>query len=254
MQAMTDTIRSERSIDLTPWLEERGIRVVGSSANRPTIDRSNRLSLYMGDHIVALLPMLRIIKQRLNGRPHPVSLNLQHLPPAQIEHIIHFGLQAQRNGLFAYFRYEKRRHHVYLLVQDDPRVIGFVTGAWFERWVLERVLSRLSADGAGDEMNVLTNTNVKLPDGQDFEIDILVSTVDRVMWLECKSGNAFSSSLSRYRAIVEESFWLPPEQAGLVILDPLTSDEKTNLGLVSSMSVVNPTDLDKFLGRALARR
>jgi hypothetical protein len=254
MQATIERTCRSTAIDLILWLADRGISVVGSSDTGPSLDESNRLATFMGEHFQSLRPMLRMIKRSVNGRPHGAFLGLSGMPTQQVDDIMKFGAQGRRSGLFVYFYLDEHRDQVRFLIQSDPRVVAFFTGDWFERCVLERVVRRLSASGAGDDSLTLSRANIKLPDGRDGELDILVSTSERVIWLECKSGTDYSADLKRYQAIAEDCLWLPPEQAGLVILEPLWRDEKANIRLLSSMTAVNLTDLDRFLDNAIAGR
>jgi hypothetical protein len=239
-----------RSIDPCRWLEQGGFQVIGRTADDLALDPYNRLTSDLGDHPDMFRPMLRAIKHGINGKPHPLCLDLSTLAPGDVELILRFGCEAYRSGLLAYFHHDKRCWRVRFRLQDDPLVVGFFTGTWFEKYVLERVVRGLSSLGAADDTPVLTRTQVRLPDGQDFEIDILIGTRDRVLFFECKSGNNLAANLLRYRSFVRKHLGLSAEHAGLVVLERLAPDQKLNLEYLSGMTVVNLDELDQFLRRA----
>ena len=235
-----------RGIDLGAWLRERGAKVV-ETGGVPDLDPSNRQTRFLGDHHESIRPLLTTIRRRANGKPHPTRLDFRGLPRDQVADIVRFGGEARRNGLFRRFWHSEAQRCARFEMQHDSRVVGFFTGGWFERYVLERVVRRLSDVGAGDQNTWLQNTKVVFPSFGDAEIDILVGMPNRVLWIECRSGENYGENLARYHMIGRTFFQLPPAHAALVVLDPLTPEERINLGVLSGMTVVDLAHLDQFL-------
>jgi len=251
---MRSTIESpsrSKTLDLVGWLADRGITIIGSSPDYLALDRSNWLANFLGDNSEVFLPMLRSIKRGINGAPRLVTLNVSSMSRRAVNLITEFGREAYRRGLFAYFHHDWRNRRVLLQLRDDSLVISFFTGGWFENYVLQRAVLRLSGIGASDRSPVLMGVKVRLRSGAEREIDILVGIGDRVLFFECKSGNNFPDGITQCHSVARDYLELPPERAGLVVLERLTADQKVSLEYLSGVSVVNVRDLDQFLYRAV---
>ena len=201
------------------WLEGRGLEIVGTPDTDPELDPYNRLTENLGNNPEVFRSLIRAAKHWYKGKSLPVCLDLIGQNPADVERIVRFGREAHRSGLFTFFRHDRHCGRVQFQLQNDHRVINFFTGVWFEKFVLETVVCGLSDLGAGDESLALTRTVVRVPDGQMFELDILIGTHDRILFFECKSGRNIAMDLLRHRAFVRTHLRLTAKRAAFVALE-----------------------------------
>jgi hypothetical protein len=232
---------------LVCWLQARGITMKHHKPATPLDATCDRLALRLGEHFETLRPLYDAIKRRVAGCPYPTSVAMKDAAPPQISMLVQFGLDLHKHGFLKTFRYDRHLRLAYFQPQDAGAVTNFFTGAWLERYVLFRTQAALRGQHA--ELEILTNPQVVLPNGRDFELDILACTPAGILWLECKTGSNYPEFVSRYGHIARQYLRLPADQCAMVLLEPLSEDEKLSNAALAGMSVLNLADLDTFLAR-----
>lgn len=235
-------------IDPADWLSARGITLV-RTANQSGFDETfDRLALYLGRRFQNIRRLYEAIKRRVGGSPEPRSLNLSNESPKVISDTCQFGKDLYQNGFLSRYRYDRETRILGFDPQRDGRVVNFFTGDWLERFVLLSALERLRAlleEGANPV--VVTKAVVSLPTGQETEFDILIGLPKRILWMECKTGDWQEHAAKFGR--VSRHLGLSPEHAALVLLDPLTPEQKRNASTLSSMTVISPEEVEDFVER-----
>ena len=237
-------------IDLIAWLKERNIDFLRTVATSEFDETFDRLARFLGERFQNLRPFYDAIKRRVSGSAHPRALKLTNAPPQMISDICQFGTDLFNNGFLKRYHYTRGTRTLVFEPQMDGRVINFFTGDWLERYVLLTTLERIKTllpEGVCPE--ALTKAVVVLPDGQETELDILLGLPERVLWLECKTGD-WQEHAVRFGRIARQ-LQIPPQQAALVLLESLTAEQKRNASVLSGMSAINPEELEDFIATAL---
>jgi hypothetical protein len=243
-------VAESTGIDLEQWLNDRGITIKQKRAEiafDPTFDR---LAKQLGDNYDRLCILYTAIKQSF-GPLSPRGISLEGLAPQQIGPVVNFGNQLLRNGLLKEFRYDKKLKTVSFETQENGQVQFFFTGGWFERYVFLHAKKYLARSHSASEITALLNPKITLPDGQAFELDILIGTASVVLWLECKTGRNYQAYAARYQEIAAKHMRMSPIHSALVLLEPLTDEQKRNSSSAAGMSVLNLPDLGEFLDCAV---
>jgi hypothetical protein len=246
----TVAVAEPAGIDLEQWLNDRGIKIKQKRTDiafDPTFDR---LAKRLGDHYESLFTLYAAIKRRY-GALLPRSISLQELAPQHIGSVVNFGNELLRNSFLKEFRYDRKQRAVYFEPQENGQVQNFFTGGWFERYVFLRAKEYLASSQRASEIAVLLNPKVVLPDSQDFELDILIGTSSVVLWLECKTGKDYPAYTVRYQEIATKYMRMSPLHRALVLLEPLTDEQKHNSSNVAGMAVLNLPDLGCFFDNAV---
>lgn len=251
-EVIPEITAGNESQNLHTWLAERSVEVVRQRSRVPFDATFDRFARILGDHFENLEPFYTLIKGRIGNRFAASNLSVRGTHGNQVALMVEFGTELARNGFLKRFTYSKRQRMMYIEPQDDGRVVNFFTGNWLERFISLRSVELLEALVPDpSHVDVLINPVVRLPNGTEAELDLLISCGTTVLWIECKTGSDYSAYVSRYRSLARSSMRMDARHAALVLLQSLTDEEKRNNGHLAGMSVLNLPDLEGFLRDAL---
>jgi hypothetical protein len=159
------------------------------------------LSGVMGQKIETIRPLLDQIKRSQASRKR-LFLNLQGQPQESIADITLFALQANKAGLLPNYRY--LRSPQYKLSADSPispTAINFFTGQWLELYALKTAYEIEAKSGR--KLCPLSQVQVQLPNGDQFDLDLVFTVNGRLVWVEAKTTDSFERLLPKYKVISE---------------------------------------------------
>jgi len=238
-------------INPVEWLKKRNITLLRTAPTGELDETFDRLALFLGERFQNIRPFYEALKRRVGGHPHLHAVKLTQASPRVISDICQFATDLHRNGFLSRCYYSRDTRTLIFDPQMDGRVVNFFTGEWLERYVLLTALERAEALlPEGTAPAKLTKAVVSLPDRQETELDILLGLPDRVIWMECKTGDWQEHAVKFGR--IARHLGVPQHHAALVLLDPLTSEQKKNASALSRMTAVNPEELEEFVETALS--
>ncbi|MGC8835045.1 MAG: hypothetical protein ACP5R4_13450 [Armatimonadota bacterium] len=246
----------EECVDPEQWLADRGIGIKTKREESPLDEAFDRLCLFLGQRFESLGPFYNAVKQSLNAGGSK-TLDLTGAPSYVISDTVQFAHMLLDYGFLAdseYIRNTQRRL-LRFVPQSHGQVINFFTGGWLERYVLQTVRERVKIHfGQEVDPKILLNPQVVLPDGSDFEFDILVGIPRSVLWFECKTGN-WQEYVTRYGRINERYMKDEVCVPTLVLLDPLKPEHKQSASaLAGGMRVINLSELESYLNTVFVER
>jgi hypothetical protein len=246
----------EECVEPEQWLADRGISIKTKREESPLDEAFDRLCLFLGQRFESLGPFYNAVKQSLNTGGAK-TLDLTGAPSHVISDTVQFAHMLLDHGFLAdseYIRNTQRRL-LRFVPQSHGQVINFFTGGWLERYVLQTVRERVRVHfGQDAEPRFLLNPQVLLPDGSDFEFDILVGIPGSILWFECKTGN-WQEYVTRYGRINEKYMKDELCVPTLVLLDPLRPEHKQSASaLAGGMRVINLSELESYLNTVLVER
>jgi len=202
---------------------------------------------FIGDHYAAVQDLLSRIKSAL---PYHGSLHvdLKGRPPEVVQANLHLAGELHRIAFLESYQYLKApRSLIQARPSGLPAAQRFFTGHWFEIYCREKILAWLRGAGLEDRAQLLHNVQVKLPDGEDFEFDLLLWLDGRLFWFEQKSGS-YQHNLEKYARLADRLV-LDRNHAFLVLAQ---AGEKTAqvLGDLCGMTVCTTDTLERELDRA----
>lgn len=235
------------SIELRKWLLDRGISIRQLGAESPFEESFDRIALQLGRDFEHLADFYQALKRSIGGNGVSKSIVLKNYPADRINRVVQFGDELLRNGFLKEFRYIRNSRSIQFAPQADGRVGNFITGNWLERYVVITVSQHLRKLYPGRSIEVLSNPRIILPDGSDFEIDVLIACDSIVLWFECKTGKDYPAYLTKYAVVARKVMQLGSEHAAMILLEELNDSEKKNNTHVAGMSVLNLNDVQRFL-------
>lgn len=228
------------------WLAARGIQVRTMRGDEPADDVYDWLATYLGRRFDNLRPLHDVIRRSL-AKSRSFTLSLAGAPPGRISDTTQLCTKLLECAFLTHYYYDRNARRVFGTVQASGHVINFFTGGWFERYV--RILLHQAFDGLVSDRALLSNAQVVLPGGHDFELDLLALLDGQPLWIECKTGDyqEHIDHYSRTRAVLG----VPPDRSILVVLG-LPDDLIETLTRLYDLRLANQHTLEGLLRATIA--
>jgi hypothetical protein len=203
----------EAFLSVFDWLASRNITVKNYRQQEATDEIFDRMATFLGERFDSLVNLHDQIRRNLSTGSS-FTLNLASGSQEEIANSTQLCTWLHRYAFLSSYKYNSYSKTIYAAPQRVGRVINFFTGGWFERFVFLKVSSLLSQNDL--EYVHLANPQISLPNGDDFELDLLFLVGDEPLWLECKTGD-YQSHVAKY-ANVRPTLGISEERSILVIL------------------------------------
>jgi len=186
---------------LEQFLNSKGIRIT----TRPVDDAADQvidsLSLYLGERYDALAELLGKIKRAMQTGM-PIVATLKGRPQQDVSSVCQFCTRLYEVAFLEQYQYF--RSPSYLIKAKTttlPKAQRFFSGQWLERFILQKtkaVYAQIRSE-VNEELKFeyLINPQITLPNGDDFELDILAAIGSFIYWIEAKSGD-YQQHVAKY--------------------------------------------------------
>ncbi len=214
----------------------------------PQVDEGDevldRLAQHIGSRYGAVKKLLDSIKWSLRN-DKPINLSLKNERQEVVSNCCQIASMLHEIAFFTRYRYE-RSPKCLLRAEPSrfPRAINFFTGGWLERYIKSEVLSAMSRAQPGKPVYVLQGAQIVLPNGDDFELDLLAGSGDETYWFEVKSGD-YQQYVQKY-ARMSSLLGLGPSHSIMVLAD-LSRSTASAIARLFRMTVVSIADVPSFL-------
>ncbi|RMG34183.1 MAG: hypothetical protein D6725_14735 [Planctomycetota bacterium] len=229
---------------LTEFLESKGIQIKTVPTPEPADAVLDSLARLIGDRYAHVAPLLAHIKRTMQ-HGEPFTMGLRSRPAVEIGSICQLCTRLHDVAFLVEYTYSKSPCCVLRARPSTlPKAQNFFSGGWLERYVRQIAESAHAAAQAETESTLpfecLANPQIVLPDGADFELDVLVRIGVSTIWIEAKTG-CYQQHVAKY-ARVARLLGLDYDHS-FMILPHVPSHRCEELGSLFSMTVCN---LDSF--------
>ena len=235
------------------WFKARSIEVETYRGQSDSDRMLNRLAFYLGDKYTGannqpiLGPLLGQIRAAI-AQNRNVQYSLKDANQQQITYCAQFCDKLHKDTLLSHYRYDKRHKVIRATVQDRSDFKEFLNGAWFERFVGQKVRALLK--DLKLKRAYLANPFVRFADGDRFEFDLFFLIEDKPLLIECKTGSNYEEHLTKFEAHCRR-LSLKPSQAFLIVLD-LEDRQTEKVSKLWPFEVTNQNNFVPRLRSALA--
>lgn len=245
---MSPVVAEEKAIDashpLVEFLAKRKIAVKTLPEEDEGDEVLGRLAQHIGSRYTTVKKLLDAIKWSLrNGKP--INLFMKNERQEVVSNTCQIASMLHEIAFLTRYRYE-RSPKCLLRAEPSrfPRAINFFTGGWLERYIKNEVLSALNWSRPGKAVHVLQGAQIILPNGDDFELDLLVASEEDIYWFEVKSGD-YQQYVQKY-AKMSSLLGLGPSHSIMVLAD-LSRTTASAIASLFKMTVVSIADVSTFL-------
>jgi hypothetical protein len=198
--ASNDASKGDPEITLN-LLKNAGIQVKRTGKLPEGAEGLIMLANVMGKKHRTIEPLLHQIKRAQSSRQR-IFMDLSGYTQEAISDITLVSSLANAAGLLPNYRYIKSPSKK--LSADapvSPIAINFFTGQWLELYALNVVRN------AEEKYNLYVapswGLHVQLPNGDQFELDLVFNLAGRLVWIEAKTTDDFESYIPKYKKISE---------------------------------------------------
>lgn len=252
-QLRVPKVINEQEIQSIPiihqFLAERGIAIKTLRQRQEHDEIHDEMALLLGSKYYNIQPFISSIKRTMQMGQN-FTLNLAQYNQAMIADITLVGHKLYELAFLKAFHYQKSpKYIVNARPNTQPEMQNFFSGQWLERYILQVFM------GIGSDLNTrldeaILNPQIVLPNGDDFELDLLATANGRIYWVECKTG-AYQDHITKYSRFAQ-TIKLPRQQTIMVLPD--AHDALTlNLSRTFGMHVVNLSGLHDHLDAELSQ-
>ncbi len=220
---------------LEALLNARQITIKHLRAPHAADELLDRLALFLGERYEALADLLHRIKRTMaSGRSF--TMNIKDLPQTDISSVCQLCSMLHQVALLTRYNYLKSpRYLITATPSREPRVQNFFSGHWLERFILLKVEAiaeqMLGSESAFESM---INPQIVLPNGDDFELDVLARVGDSVFWIEGKTGQ-YQQHVAKYSRFAR--LLGLDEESSFMVLTDVSEDQCRELTALYSLNV-----------------
>ncbi len=233
---------------LETFLDSRGIQIKVAPADDAADQVIDSLSLYLGERYDGLSGLLLKIKRAMQTGM-PITESLKNRSQQDVSSACQFCTRLHEVAFLEQYQYF--RSPTYLIKAKTttlPRAQRFFGGQWLERFILQKVKAvhaQVAAEVGGQlDFAYLINPQIILPNGDDFELDILAAFGSSVYWIEAKSGDyqQHVAKYSKFARLLGLDY-----NHSLMVLTDVPDDRCDALSSLFSMSVCNLRSVEETL-------
>lgn len=233
---------------LESFLYSRGIRIKVAPPDDAADDIIDSLSLFLGERYDALSGLLTKIKRAMQSGM-PITESLKNRSQQDVSSNCQFCTRLHEVAFLEQYQYS--RSPTYLIKAKTttlPKAQRFFGGQWLERFILQKVKAvhaQVAAEISGQlDFEYLINPQIILPNGDDFELDILAGFGPWMYWIEAKSGD-YQQHVAKYSKFAR---LLGLDYAhSLMVLTDVPDERCDALSSLFSMSVCNLRSVEETL-------
>jgi len=206
------------------------------------------LAKFLGEHYDALKELLSRIKSSMQ-RGDVIALTLKDYSQKDVSDACQFCTRLHEIAFLEQYKYFRSPQYLIRAKTTTlPTAQNFFSGKWLERYVLQAVQSAVNTVaielGREVEFAYLLNPQIILPNGNDFELDLLFHVDGIFFWIEAKTGD-YQQHISKYSKI-SKMLGLNYEHSIMVLTDIL-AERAEALTSLFSMAVYGLSQLESRL-------
>ena len=240
-------IESESNIDTNPnysikeidvdilidKLQDNNITVKTHVQENNSLDH---IACFMGDRYSEIKKVYETIKRHLN-RPNGFHLNLKNATQSEITASCQLCTNLYDIAFLSEYKYDKSpKYFIHATPNKIPIAINFLTGHWLEIFIRKTIQDSLNSLHTDIEYTYLINPQIILPNGNDFELDVVFLVNDEIYWVEGKTGN-YQQYINKYSDMAN-ILKLDKNHSFMVLTDTITSNTAYILSKTFNMTII----------------
>ncbi len=222
------------------FLSSKNIKIKSIDV-REKEEKLDQIAAFMGNRYSLIKRFYGMIKSNMNIG-NSFSINLKDEPQQVISATCQVAKELYGIAFLEEYRY--LRAPKYLLVarpSRSPQALNFLSGNWLERYVRDKLICLATSQTGKIDFSYITNAQVTLSNGADFEMDLFFHVNDQFYWVESKTGE-YQDKVQKYSKIASD-LGLQRNQAFLVLTD-VSQDVRTSLSSLYHLSVISVDEVE----------
>ena len=207
------------------------------------------ISKFMGMRYSDIKTVYEAMKHHLN-KPHGFHLDLKNASQNEISASCQLCNNLYQIAFLSEYKYDKSpKYFIHATPNKIPIAINFLTGHWLEIFIRRIVQESLQSLPTDIEYTYLINPQITLPNGDDFELDVVFLINGQIYWFEGKTGN-YQHYINKYSE-VESLMGLDKQYSFMVLTDVPHSNTAYILSKTFGMSIISVEDFKEEINYVL---
>jgi hypothetical protein len=231
-------------------LEEKGVTIRHIGQVPPEAEGLLTLAGMMGQKIETIRPFLDQVKRAQSSRRR-ILMDLSRKSQDAISDITLIANLANKAGLLPNYWYSRSpRYKLSVDAPVSPIAINFFNGQWLELYALKTIFEIEEKSGA--KLCPLSQVQVELPNGDQFDLDLVFTVDGRLVWVEAKTTDDFERLLPKYKAISKLLCESPRD--AILLWSNYSNDNSllTTRGALARMTLCAPKDFPPYISNLCA--
>ena len=198
----------------------------------------NSIALFMGERYRAIEGTYRKIKRTMQTGG-TITESLAKETQVNVSSICQWCSRLHEIAFLEQYTYLKSPQFIIKAKTTTlPKALNFLSGQWLERYVLEKIKSAVTK--ASEEIGVdihsssLVNPQVTLPNGNDFELDVIYEVSGVIYWVEAKTGD-YQQHIRKYSSVAK--IMNLDCKHSIMLLTDISESASSSLSALFSMTV-----------------
>ncbi len=208
----------------------------------------NSLSEFLGKNYDGLHELLAKIKRNMQQGDF-ITLSMKHYTQKDVSNVCQFATRLHEIAFLEQYRYFKSPQYLIRAKTTTlPTAQNFFSGKWLERFVL--LTTKNAVNLASQELeqelafSYLLNPQIVLPNGDDFELDLIFHVNEAFYWIEAKSGD-YQQHISKYSKM--SRILNLDYRHSIMVLTDIDSSKSDALTSLFTMTVLSLSELEEIL-------
>lgn len=244
----TDTIVNQGYKKIQDYLNTKNIQVKNFPEQATNDDVFSSIANFMASNYDVLKDFILKIKQSLSNS-ETFSFSIKKYTQKEGALICNFCQNLHSVAFLENYHYKKSPQYlIYAKASANPKIYNFFTGHWLEIYSLNvvlRILNNLRQKlNTEIEFSYLINPQIILPNGDDFELDLIFSVNNEFYWIESKSGD-YQQYINKYSAMAKKLNIR--ENNAIMLLTEINKIAAESLSSLFLMKVLSIDDFEQYL-------
>ncbi|KAA3606657.1 MAG: hypothetical protein DWQ01_16700 [Planctomycetota bacterium] len=234
---------------LVDYLRNRKVMVFEGQDDLARNEAFEHLARHIGQHFGLVAPFYEKLKRSVATKRF-TRIDIEGLSDQERSAAVQLGTLLHRHGLLKDFYYHRSPKKVLRVIPtSDGETAQFLTGGWLELYVSWLLSRKLKSRFSPSKYQILFNVKGTLPDGREFESDLMAWVDGKMLWVECKTGN-WQDYSARFRGLVK-IFGCDRNSSGLLLIRPPDASIRSRASDMLDMSLLTMQEISPFLNRFL---
>jgi hypothetical protein len=212
----------------------------------------NGIAVFMGDKYSSISRIYKKIKREMQ-HGGTITEHLANETQRDISNICQFCTRLYETAFLEEYKYFRApRYLIKAKTTTLPRAQNFLSGQWLERYILENVKESVSLVSKelskALSFSYLINPKIILPNGNDFELDVIFEVEGIFYWVEAKTGD-YQQHINKYSNLAK-TLNLDYKHS-LMVLTDINPSASESLSALFSMSVCQVSEFPEFFRNLL---
>lgn len=198
-------IREQSPQTVIDMLDSIGVSVKNYATKNEEQQEVYNIAKFMGDRYSDIHHVYERLKRDLCQQTG-FTLNMRTYTQQEVAASCQLCTSLYRIAFLANYKYVKSpafNLYAQAPATNNQQAINFLTGHWLELFVRDTILEVLASMGGDIEYSYIVNPQVCLPNGDDFELDVIFLINGKTYWVEAKTGN-YQQYISKYAKLAKE--------------------------------------------------